>query len=161
MNKKMLGIYLNDHLAGSALGLEVLSAIAETPFANPDEVARVKREFDGERAILRALLEKLEIGESPIRKAGAWLNAKLLEVKVGIEDFGKGGFYSFELLEALSTGMAGKHLLWVALEKLAQENETIGFPPYALLIEQVLAQRAWVEGMRTEAARQAFGLNAA
>ena len=148
--------YLNDHLAGSSLGIELASTLATRLKAPANAVLlELGAEFESERNELKSLMKKLDVPESTLRQAGAWLSEKFLEVKLRLEDK-DGSFFRFEGLEALSVGIAGKHLMWVCLSDLATRSERFRGPDYPKLISQALSQRERVETLRTRAACDSF-----
>jgi len=149
--------YLNDHLAGSSLGVALASTLSSRFTGTPGEgvLKEIVSEFEGERGELKRLMKHLEISESNLRKAGAWISEKFLETKLTLEAKDV-SFFRFEGLEALSVGIAGKHLLWVCLSGLAKRSERFRVLNYEKLIDQALSQRARVETLRMESAKDSF-----
>ena len=79
MANKHLATYLNDHLAGATIGVELLSSLEAV---HPDtERARVfaelRAEVEEDRQALKALMDRLNITESAPRKVTGWLAAQL------------------------------------------------------------------------------------
>ena len=64
LNRKLLGIYLNDHLAGSTIGLELSKRALGSNKGNEygDVLERIAREIEEDRETLKGLMDSLEIG---------------------------------------------------------------------------------------------------
>src|SRR5688572_4956017 len=105
-----LQTYLNDHLAGSVMALEMLDhliATREDPALRAFLVT-LREEIAADQDELKALLQKVDGEESAIRKAGAWV----------AEKFGRGKLHGAEnelgfmqALETLSLGILGKRAM--------------------------------------------------
>lgn len=158
MAHKHLATYLNDHLAGSSAALEMLEVLASA-YAGSD-VERFARELHDEiledRLELEGLMARLQISQSPPRKAVGWISEKLAQLKLRIDDPAGGAFRLFEATEAISTGIEGKRLLWRALEAIAVDPPGSGGCDYDRLIRRAEDQRRRVEQVRIDAARKAL-----
>jgi len=88
MANKHLATYLNDHLAGSITGLELLEYIASAYAGTEAErVARALHvEVAEDRRELEQLMARLGIGQSVPRKASAWLAEKFSQIKLRMDD---------------------------------------------------------------------------
>ncbi len=155
MANKHLSTYLNDHLAGSVVLMELLehvaSAYAGTDIAGFAETLRA--EIAGDRAELESLMARLDISQSRTRKTTAWLGEKLSELKLRMDDPRAGAFRLLEAMEAASIGIEGKRLLWQSLIATSTDAPELQGPDYATLTERAIDQRARVETVRTEAAK--------
>ena len=114
---KELATYLNDHLAGSVAAIELLDHLikAQTGQRLEKFLIDLRDEVNNDQEILQDLIRKLEIGESPIRKAGAWFIEKLGEVKIAVGGKDVGDLGLLQAFEGLALGITGKKLLWRAL----------------------------------------------
>src|SRR5689334_20279474 len=103
MANEHLATYLNDHLAGSEVALELLehlaSAYADTPLK--PFLDTMHADVLADRQELVALMRRLKIGESRPRKAGAWLAEKISRAKLLLDDPGDGALHQLEGLEAV------------------------------------------------------------
>jgi hypothetical protein len=158
MPKNNLETYLNDHVAGSVLALDLLEHLEAT---HNDEYLRAfcrelraDIERDGEQ--LESLMAKLEIAQSKTRKASAWVAEKVTELKLRIDDPSGGDLRLFESFEMLALGIEGKRLLWLALKTSADKSSVAGLLDYDLLIQRAQEQRDRVEARRIELARKAL-----
>lgn len=153
----LLSIYLNDHLAGSMVGLGLARrASASNPGTELGrDLAKIATEIEAEQADLRRLMEHLDIAVSRVKPAGAWVAEKLGRLKLNGQLRGYSPLSRVVELEGLCTGVTGKMLLWQALERTFG-SELPGFD-FAGLAEQALSQRQRLEAHRLEAAGKAFG----
>ncbi len=157
MSKEHLANYLNDHLAGSVAALEILEHLeSEAPKLTPD-LAELRTSIEADRQELKALMDRLGISESRIRKVGGWLAEKLTEFKLNVDDPSDGALRRFESLEALALGIEGKRALWWALNTAAESAAELRGPDYARLVKRAEEQRGRVEVFRLQEAKSALG----
>jgi hypothetical protein len=157
VSREALRTYLNDHLAGSVMAIELAErTIREndgTPIAAG--LSRVLEEIREDQAVLRRLIERVGAEESPIKKAGAWLAEKAGRWKLGGTDE-PGELSRLEVLEVLTTGIHGKQGLWRALRVAVPRHEELRGLDYDLLESRAIGQHEQVEEMRLEAAKAAL-----
>ena len=115
-----LASYLNDHLAGSVGAIELLDYLIEEKTGQPLEkfLSDLRDEVNADQGVLEGLIRKLDVGESVVRKAGAWLMEKAGEVKVAMGGKEAGGLGLLQAFEVLAVGITGKKLLWRALRTI-------------------------------------------
>jgi hypothetical protein len=153
MSKEHLATYLNDHLAGANLALETIDHLTKE---NPDlipSLTALKTDIYEDRHQLTTLMERLNISESRIRKAGSWIAEGVAEVKLDVDDDAHGPLRRLERLEALAIGVDGKIALWRALEAAAGTIKTLSGMDYERLVLRGQDQRARIEALRLQAAR--------
>lgn len=158
MNDDLLATYLNDHLAGSVVAIELLSRLADNADGGSprkQEVIELQKEITTDQDLLKKLLESRSSGQSTVKKAGAWVMEKVTRAKLHLAESTDAGLGEVEALEVLSLGIAGKKGLWEVLQDVLPESEFPG-NPWAKLIQSADEQRAKVERWRMEAARTAF-----
>lgn len=157
MSREALGIYLNDHLAGSVGAIELVErAVRENEGdAFGGRLAAVLKEIREDQAVLQGLIERLGAGENLLKKAGAWLGEKAGRVKLGRTDE-RGGLSRMEMLETLAMGIHGKLALWRALRAVAARHEALRGLDLDLLERRAREQHDEVETMRLEAAKAAL-----
>jgi hypothetical protein len=153
-----LSDYLNDHLAGSVGALELLDRFIEAYDGKPLEkfFRELREEVQQEQEQLKDLMQKLGVGESTVRKAGAWLVEKLSRSKIdlGKEDRDEVGL--FLGLEALVLGITGKRSLWRALQAASRTMPELARLDYSGLEKRAIEQCEKVEARRLEVARTVF-----
>lgn len=159
MPSQNLATYLNDHLAGSVVALEILEHLeqASAERALAPVLATLRAEISADRAELEALMERLGVAESRPRQAVAWLGEKLAQVKLTLDDSSAGALRLFEGLEAVSLGIEGKRGLWQVLAAVAVANPALEGPDYGRLTRRAEAQRRQVEAVWLDAAMAALG----
>lgn len=160
MAREHLATYLNDHLAGSVVALELMENLeavyADTAIA--EFVGKLRADVEADRQELDTLMTNLQISESRTRKVSAWLTEKLTELKLRLDDSTHGDLRLFESLEALSLGIEGKKSLWLALSTVAEVSPGVQILDYQRLIQRAEEQRSRVEAKRLEVAKLALKL---
>lgn len=153
-----VAIYLNDHLAGSVVAIELLEHL-ETEHAGTDLerfAAALRADIVADRTELESLLKQLDISESPPRKAMAWLAEKMTQLKLRLDDPGGGTLRLFEALEAVQLGIDGKRALWRALAAAAEDTPGLRSLDYERLTQRAEEQHRRVETVRLKAAKEAL-----
>jgi hypothetical protein len=158
MANEHLATYLNDHLAGSVVALELLEHLESSYAGTPLEsfFKDLTAEITADREKLEGLMSQLEITESRPRKASAWLTEKVTALKLLLDDPADGDLRLFESLEALSLGIEGKRGLWLALAAVSERSPQMRLLDYPELIGRAEAQRRKVEEKRIETAKRAL-----
>jgi hypothetical protein len=147
-----LGIYLNDHLAGSAAGVgrarSARDANQGTEFHEP--LARVADEIAEDRATLEAVMDDLGIGRSKMKTTLAGLGERAGRLKPNGSLRGYSPLGRVIDLEVLVLGITGKLRLWVLLGDLVDGETAHDFIALARRAEE---QRELVAGLQERAAR--------
>jgi hypothetical protein len=145
MANESLATYLNDHLAGSVVALELLEHLAEerAGTAEASTLANVHADILADREVLEAFMAQLGIADSQPRQATAWLTEKLSELKLHLDDPGHGALRRLEALEAVSLGIAGKQALWHALDAVAEDVPSLAGLDYARLVRRAERSARW------------------
>jgi hypothetical protein len=156
MNTKLVGIYLNDHLAGSVVGGELAkrAASSNSGTALGDFLANLAEEIDDEREVLKSLLDHYGVPQNRIKAPVAWVAEKLGRLKLNGQVTGYSPLSRLVELEGLTLGVTGKLGMWRALAATQSGLEAYGIDK---LISQAEAQRDELERRRLEAAELAFG----
>jgi hypothetical protein len=158
MKNDDLPTYLNDHLAGSVGAIEMIDHLIEVykgkPIAQFCKELRDKITADQEE--LKEMMRALEIKESSVRQAGAWIGEKLGRFKLRPEGEGAGDFGLFLAFEALVLGIMGKRSLWASLETVQNEWPELQRFDLARLQDRAIGQAEQVDAKRLEAAREAL-----
>jgi hypothetical protein len=155
---KYLGIYLNDHFAGSTGGLELIKRAAGEHEGTPlgAFLAGLKTEIEADRRELEAIMEQLGVTPDPLKQAVAWAGEKAGRLKLNGELRGTSPLTPCIELEALSLGIEGKRLMWVAFSAVEPVAREIGAERLDRLIARAAEQREQVERHRIEQARIAL-----
>jgi hypothetical protein len=158
LDRKLLGIYLNDHLAGSTIGLELSRrARGSNKGTEYGEVLeRVAREIEEDRETLKGLMESLEIRPDRAKVGGAWVAEKFGRLKPNGRLLSYSPLSRMIELESLSLGIAGKLSLWEALKEVAAEDARLDAEELSRLADRAERQRKEVWQLRQRAAREAL-----
>lgn len=159
MDIKLLGIYLNDHLAGSVVGGELAKRAASSNEGTElgDFLARLADEIDDEREVLKSLLDHFGVPQNRFKQPIAWAAEKAGRLKPNGQLTGYSPLSRLVELEGLMLGVTGKLGMWRVLATTQS-----GLGPYGIdeLIGKAEAQRDGLERWRLEAAALAFGAGA-
>ena len=155
---KYLPIYLNDHYAGSTLGVELAKRAAKNSADNAEfgpPLATLATEIDEDRDALKRIMGRLDVSEDRIKASIFWLGEKVGRLKPNGELLHFSPLSRVVELEGLHIGITGKLAMWEALRQLFGERlESFDF---GALVERAESQRNEVERHRLAAAREAFG----
>ena len=157
MSRDTLKTYLNDHLAGSVMAIELAERTMRENEGGPvaARLSPLVEQIREDQTVLKGVIERLGTGESSLKKAGAWLAEKAGRVKLGGTDE-PGELSRLEVLEMLTTGVHGKRALWRALRVVAARYEELRGLDLDLLERRAVEQHDELEAMRLEAAKAAL-----
>jgi hypothetical protein len=155
--KKLMRIYLNDHMAGSILGEQLARRSLRNNRGNAfgSFLADLLSEIQRDRRALEELLAREGIARNPVKGAGAWLAEKLGRAKVNGRVRGYSDLSRLLELEGLALGVEGKRAGWMAMRQAFGNIELAGFT-LEELAERASSQREQLERHRREAALIAF-----
>ena len=158
MANEQITTYLNDHLAGSVVALELLEKLGTLYAGMPLGLLLVELRDDvtADRNELEKLMSRLQITQSRTRKLTAWLAEKATELKLRLDDSSDGTLYLLETFEVLSLGIEGKKGMWLALAAAAENADELRAVDYSRLVQRAEQQRQKVEEVRLEAAKKAL-----
>jgi hypothetical protein len=154
-----LDTYLNDHLAGSTMALELLAHLeADDAQASVSAIlSALRAEITADRQELEVLMERLGIPARHPRRAVAWLAEKVGRIKLRWDDERGGRLRLLQGVETIAIGIEGKRALWTALAVVADHDPTLNRVDFDRLLARAMEQRAQVEEIRLNAARDALG----
>jgi hypothetical protein len=159
MANEHLATYLNDHLAGSVVALELLEHLeVQADTALERFLAELRADVAADRQELEALMDRLHVATSRPRRVTAWLTEKITEVKLRLDDPADGALRLLEGLEAVGIGIAGKRALWRALAAVVEAVPELQGVDFARLEQRAEEQHRRVEVIRLDTAKAAFGL---
>jgi len=150
-----LAVYLNDHLAGSAGALQLLSTLASWP-EETSWAQELSAAIKDDQAQLEALMNALSVARSPVRQAAGWIGERLATLKTRLDDSGGGTLQRLEFIEALALGVEGKRSLWALLRDCSRDLVALQRLDYERLIDRAEEQRQLLEAHRIAAAKRAF-----
>jgi hypothetical protein len=158
INRKLLSIYLNDHLAGSTLGVELARRTAGanqgTEFG--PEMERLATEIEEDREALKDILQTLGIRADPLKVPLGWTAEKIGRLKLNGQVTGYSPLSRLVEVEGLTTGVTGKLSLWRCLRDVATVDGRLDDKRLAGLASRAEAQLETLDGLRRRAATLAF-----
>jgi hypothetical protein len=153
-----LGIYLNDHLAGSTSGIGLARRARAANEGTPlgEFLARLEREIAEDREALEGIMRDLGVRPNPAKVAGGWAAEKLGRLKLNGQLRGYSPLSRVVELEGLMMGITGKLGGWRALATAADTEPRLDRAQLERLAERAERQRDETEEHRVAAARTAF-----
>jgi hypothetical protein len=157
---KVLASYLNDHLAGSVAAIELLDHLIMEQTGQRLErfLVDLRDDIRADQEVLQNLIGKLDLDESAVRKAGAWIAEKVAEARIALSGSSASGLGSLQALEGLELGITGKKLLWRALRIVEASLPQLQGVDLAQLEQRAEAQLQRIEKERLHLARETFGV---
>src|SRR5262249_10988454 len=120
-----------------------------------DFLSQLGDEIGDDREALEELMDSLGVSADHKKIAAAWVGEKVGRLKPNAQLLGYSPLSPLVELEALSLGIEGKRLLWIAVKSIAAEH---GLAPerFAELAARASDQRSRVEQYRVEVAERAL-----
>jgi hypothetical protein len=158
MNTESLVTYLNDHLAGSVVAIELLDQLIEghTGTELGSFLTEMRAAIVEDQDVLKGLIHRLGVDQSAFKKAAAWFSEKVTRLKLAVGKPGQDKLALFESLEALALGVLGKRSLWQALAVVRDSRLPVPAPELARLEQRANDQYRRFEERRLQAAVEAF-----
>jgi len=153
-----LTAYLNDHLAGSAAGVELASKLRDNNQGTELGRAMVALHHDisEDRDTLESLLGQLDLDRHAVKEAAGWMLEKVSRLRLNPALTGSTELTRLMETEALSLGIEGKLAMWLALKAAAAADPRLSGTDYERLIERARSQRGALEPHRLAAAAAAL-----
>ena len=151
----MLGIYLNDHLAGATAGTELAHRTARShgDGQNGDTLRRLAAEIAQDRAVLLDIMAALGIKVRRYKMGAAWIGEKAGRLKFNGRLFARSPLSNLEELELLRLGVEGKAAGWRTLRTLADTDTRLDPGRLDELISRARRQADLLEDLRAGAAK--------
>jgi hypothetical protein len=160
MTTKYLPIYLNDHLAGSVLGLELARRAAGNNKANDygAELRRIAGEIEEDQDTLEELMKRLGVGRDRLKVAASWALEKVGRLKLNGELLRYSPLSRLVEIEALELGVQGKLAMWLSLQVTLAGDKRIEPAELDTLVARATSQRDRLEALRLRASHDALGV---
>ena len=115
---KYLGVYLNDHLMGSTVAVELVErAIGEYEGTELAEfLSDLKVEIEADRQTLLEIMDAAGVKPDQLKQAVGWVAEKVGRLKLNGELLHRSPLSQLVEMEGLETGISGKLQLWRALK---------------------------------------------
>lgn len=149
----LLGIYLNDHLAGATGGLELFRRAARSASGSvKGELERLTAEVEQDRESLLSLMRALGISVRRYKVLSGWVLEKASRLKTNGHLLRRSPLSDLVELEALVLGVQGKAAGFRALRRLAADDPRLEVTDLNQLIDRAERQTETLERLRLQAA---------
>lgn len=151
-SREWLDGYLNDHLAGATLALDLgeESQRRNEGTSLAHYLVTLVREIREDRETLNAVMEHLGIRPSSLKQATGWLAEKAARAKfqspVGVPDVAN----RLLEVEALLMGIHGKQAMWETLDRFAHSEPRLASFDFAQLTSRAAHQLGALNARRLE-----------
>jgi hypothetical protein len=162
VDKKLLGIYLNDHLGGSTAGIELVrrACTANQGSELGRFLAELTMQIESDRRTLQRIMGDLGVRRDHAKVAGGWVLEKAGRLKLNGQLRGYSPLSRLVELEGLALGVTGKLAVWKALRLLADDEPALDAAELDRLVDSAEEQQRGLEERRLAAARRALGAKA-
>lgn len=154
----LLGIYLNDHLAGATAGVERARYLAEAErdTALAAALGPLADEIAQDRASLLEIMRRLDVPVRRYKVVAGHLAEKAGRLKSNGRLVRRSPLTPLVELELLRTGVMGKAALWETLRHLAAEDGRLDFGEFDGLLERAHEQLRTLERLHMQQTGQTF-----
>jgi hypothetical protein len=155
----LLGIYLNDHLAGATGGTELARRVAAAHQGGEtgDSLRRLAMDVAADRAALLDLMAALEIPVRAYKVYAGLIGERAGRLKPNGRLLARSPLSSLEELELLRLGVTGKAAGWRTLRLLAEADPRLDRGRLDELIARADSQLELLEDLRVRAAQAVLG----
>jgi hypothetical protein len=152
----LLGIYLNDHLAGATAGTELARRIAASHgrSAGGGSLHQLAADIAQDRAALQDIMGALGVPVRGYKVYAAWIGEKAGRLKFNGHLLTKSPLSYLEELEMMRLGVEGKAAGWRTLRVLADSEKRLDATRLDDLIARAQRQSEVLEELRVGAAGQ-------
>lgn len=156
----LLGVYLNDHLAGSTGGLELFRRAARTQKDTPAgaPLARLAADVAADREALLDLMRALGVRPQRYKQYLAWGAEKAGRLKLNGRFVRRSPLSNVLELEALVMGVEGKAAGWRTLRALAEHDDRLDRGRLDELRDRAGQQVRTLEELRLQQAAEVFAV---
>ena len=156
--RKLLQIYLNDHLAGATAGLELARrALSSNEGTEVGAfLAQLAVEIDEDKDSLEELIERLDFKKNVFKQSAGWMAEKAGRLKLNGQVTGYSDLSRVLELEGLTIGVTGKLSLWENLMSIKDLDPTLATFDFDTLIKRAQSQLASLREHKLAAAGLAF-----
>ena len=155
----LLGIYLNDHLAGATAGTELARRMARSHRGRKDSsredsgpLNRLAAEIAQDRSALITIMAALGITARAYKVGAAWIGEKAGRLKFNGRLLARSPLSDLEELEILRLGVEGKAAGWRTLRARADTDARLDAGRLDELISRASRQVEELEELRVRAA---------
>lgn len=153
----LLGVYLNDHLAGATVGLELVRRMAASAKAGSDTASVMKTlvsEMTADRSALVTMMAAVGVKIRGYKVLAAWAGEKAGRLKLNGHLLSRSPLSDLEETEMLRLGVEGKAAGWRTLRLVAERDRRLDPGQLDELLERAARQSATLESLRVSIAEQ-------
>jgi hypothetical protein len=153
----LLSVYLNDHLAGATMGLELARRMATSAEPESDPAAVLNRlagEIAADRSALIAIMTALGIKVRGYKMFAAWAGEKAGRLKLNGHLLTRSPLSDLEEAELLRLGVEGKAAGWRTLRAVAERDSRLDTGQLGELLARAALQSDTLETLRVRIAQQ-------
>jgi hypothetical protein len=153
----LLGVYLNDHLAGATVGLELVRRMAASAEPGTEAAAVVKRlvsEITADRSALIKMMAAMGVKIRGYKVFAAWAGEKAGRLKLNGHLLSRSPLSALEETEMLRIGVEGKAAGWRTLRVVAQRDSRLDLGQLDELLAGATRQSDTLERLRVRIAEQ-------
>jgi hypothetical protein len=158
--RDLLGVYLNDHLAGATVGVELSRRMAASAGHEPAAAGTLKKlaaEIAADRRSLIEIMAALGIPLRHYKSFAGWAGEKAGRLKLNRRLLTRSPLSSLEEAEILRLGVEGKAAGWRTLRVLAERDARLETGTLDELIARAARQSAALEDLRADIAARLLG----
>jgi hypothetical protein len=150
----MLGIYLNDHLAGATAGSELARRMTRSHRGQEEDgqLNRLAAEIKQDRSALLDIMASLGVAVRAYKVGAAWIGEKAGRLKFNGRLLARSPLSDLEELELLRLGVEGKAAGWRTLRTQANTDARLDADRLDGLISRAKSQVDELEELRVRAA---------
>jgi hypothetical protein len=152
----MLGIYLNDHLAGATAGTQLAQRMTRSHRGREEAGAltRLAAEIAQDRSALLDIMASLGVTVRVYKVGAAWIGEKAGRLKFNGRILARSPLSDLEELELLRLGVEGKAAGWRTLRSQADTDALLDAGRLDELIARARRQADQLEELRVRAANR-------
>ena len=125
--QRLLRLYLRDHDAASAGGLQLLrrscASNVDTQFG--PVLADLLQQVEQDAAALQGITERLDVSHDPVKRAVAWVGVTLGGLKLNSRLVSYSPLSRVYEIEGLMAGVRAKSALWTTLQQVVKTDARI------------------------------------
>jgi nucleotide-binding universal stress UspA family protein len=153
----LLGVYLNDHLAGSTVGMSLarrMVASAEPGSERATVLSRLATEITEDRSALLRIMAALDIQVRGYKVFAAWAGEKVGRLKLNGYLLTRSPLSDLEETEFLWLSVEGKAAGWRTLREIADRDSRLDAGRLDDLIARANHQASVLESLRSSTAER-------
>ena len=153
-----LSTYLNDHLGGSAVGVDLARRLCrsnrDTQYGPP--LVEIAQQVEEDVDRLRDIMARFDVEEDRVKQLAASAAEKVGRLKLNGQLLGYSPLSRMVELEGMMLGVTGKLALWVVLNENYADDPRLSGVDLPRLIARAKEQRTTLERLRRLAAAEAI-----